>query len=222
MPHHLRLVSFCLAMGYMLGALLAVSAAEDAPTVLVEEDFSEGAERWEPTDANAWEIGEDDGVAIYRLARQSEYEPPHRSPLNISLLKDAEFDSFQFDVDLRSTTEDYGHRSMCLFFGYVDPAHFYYVHLGKEMDDHANQIFIVNDAPRIKISTKTTDGTPWDDAWHHVRITRDATSGEIAVYWDDMEEPVMTATDKTFARGRIGLGAFDDEGDFKNVVVRAK
>ena len=52
---------------------------------------------------------------------------------------------------------------MCVFFGYQDDSHLYYVHLGKKTDDHANQVFIVNEAPRTKISTKTTDGIPWLD-----------------------------------------------------------
>jgi hypothetical protein len=108
---------------------------------------------------------------------------------------------------------------MVMVFGYQDPAHFYYVHFGKKTDDHANQIFIVNDAPRVKISTKTTSGTAWDDAWHEVKITRDVKDGAIAVYFDDVQEPVMTATDTTFAWGKIGIGAFDDLGNFDDIVL---
>ena len=55
---------------------------------------------------------------------------------------------FVLEVELQSTVKDYDHRSMVLVFGYQDPAHFYYVHFGKKTDDHANQIFIVNGAPR--------------------------------------------------------------------------
>jgi hypothetical protein len=136
--------------------------------------------------------------------------------LNISLLKDVHVGDFVLEVDVLSTARDYGHRSMCLFFGYQDPSHFYYVHFGKQTDDHANQIFIVNEAARAKISTETTDGTPWDDRWHHVKIVRRAGDGTIQVYFDDMQEPVMTAVDKDFTWGRVGLGSFDDEGDFDN------
>ena len=60
----------------------------------------------------------------------------------------------------------------CIVFGYQDPAHFYYVHLGKKADDHANQIFIVNGADRKKISLTSTSGTNWDDKWHTVRVVR--------------------------------------------------
>lgn len=195
--------------------------ADDLPEVAVD-DFERGAERWQATDPAAWEILPGKDGQGYGNAKQSDYQPPHRSPLNIALMKDVYVGDFVLEADVRSTVKDYGHRSMCLFFGYQDPANFYYVHFGKQMDDHANQVFIVDDAPRTKISTKTTDGTPWDDAWHHVKIVRTVDDGEIAVYFDDMATPVMTATDTTFAWGQIGLGTFDDQGIWDNVVLRGK
>jgi hypothetical protein len=109
---------------------------------------------------------------------------------------------------------------VCLFFGYQDPANFYYVHLGKQMDDRANQIFIVDDKPRTKISTKTTEGTPWDDNWHHLRVVRNVASGKIDVYFDDMRAPAMTAEDKTFAWGQVGIGTFDDTSAWDKIELR--
>ncbi len=196
-------------------------AAEDALPVVFEEDFENGATHWEPTDAKAWKVKETDKGYVYsQFEKRSKYEPPHRSPYNISLLKEINVGDFVLDADVLSTHEDYGHRDVCLFFGYQDPAHFYYVHLGKKTDDHANQIFIVNDAPRTKISTKTTPGTNWDDQWHHVRIVRNAESGSIQIFFDDMETPVMTASDKTFVWGRVGIGSFDDTSDWDNIKLR--
>ena len=32
--------------------------------------------------------------------------------------------------------------------------------------------------------------------------------------------PVMTAKDKTFAYGRIGVGTFDDTADWDDIVIR--
>jgi hypothetical protein len=198
---------------------VAANAADDWP-VLFKEDFEQGADRWAPTDAKAWKIVDASGGHAYSLFQQSKYEPPHRSPLNFSLAKDLIVGDFSLEARVRSTVKDYPHRDICLVFGYQDPAHFYYVHLGKKTDDHANQIFIVNGAPRTKISTSTTAGTNWDDEWHKITIVRSAARGTIEVFWDDLERPIMTAQDKTFAWGQIGLGSFDDTGDFDNVVVR--
>jgi hypothetical protein len=191
-------------------------AADELPLVL-REDFEQGAKRWKPLDARSWKVSESPEGHAYSLIADSEYKPKYRSPVNIALLQDVAVSDFVLDARLQSTVPDYGHRSLVLVFGYQDSDHFYYVHFGKQADDHANQIFIVNGAPRVKISTKTTPGTSWDDAWHRVRIKRDVTSGEIAVYFDDMVEPVMTAVDKTFAWGGIGIGAFDDLGNFDDI-----
>ncbi|MGH7199183.1 MAG: hypothetical protein ACREJB_01170 [Planctomycetaceae bacterium] len=187
------------------------------------DDFESeaAAEKWQPTDSEAWTVTEQpNGNHVYSLVKKkSDFSPPHRSPLNRALLKGVVVGDFVLDVYLQSTEPDYPHRSLCLFFGYQDDSHLYYVHFGKRTDDHANQIFIVNDAPRSKISTKTTPGTNWDDEWRHARIVRNVESGTIEVYFDDMQTPVMTATDKTFKHGRVGIGAFDDRGNFDHVAL---
>jgi len=118
--------------------------------------------------------------------------------------------------------KDYNHRDLCLFFNYVDESHFYYVHFGRKADPHANQIFIVNDAPRLMITTDKSDGTPWNDEWHRLRVERDVESGKIAVYFDDMDEPHMQASDKTFTSGTVGIGSFDDTGHFDRIAVYAE
>jgi len=190
--------------------------------LLVEEGFEQGAGRWEPTDPKAWKVIETERGKVYSQFQGSKYNPPHRSPLNIALLKDVVVGDFVLTTRVQSTCRDYAHRDMCLFFGYQDPAHFYYVHLGKKADPHANQIFIVNDAPRTMITRKQSPGTPWDDQWHQVKIVRRAADGVIEVYFDDMDTPVMTAADKTFTWGRVGLGSFDDTGNWDDVKLSGR
>ena len=58
---------------------------------------------------------------------------------------------------------------------------------------------------------------PWDDQWHTVKLVRDVASGRIAVFFDDLETPLMEAIDKTFTSGRVGIGSFDDMNDFTDV-----
>lgn len=189
--------------------------------VVFADDFEKGADHWQPSDSTAWKIKKTDSGSVYsQFKKRSNYKPPHRSPYNLSLLNDVLVGDFVLTVKVLSTHPDYGHRDVCLFFGYQDPAHFYYVHLGKKADDHANQIFIVNDAPRTKISTKTTPGTDWDDRWHQIKIVRRAKTGVIRIYYDDMKEPIMTAKDTTFTWGQVGLGSFDDTGDWDDFQLR--
>jgi hypothetical protein len=204
-----------LAAGTTLLALKPAGAGLPEPMSLVfRDDFAQGDEHWQPTDPAAWKIESIDDLSIYRRVSASKYQPKFRSPYNIALVRDVFVGDFQLDVKLRSTKRDYDHRDLCLIFGYQDPDHFYYVHFGKKTDDHANQIFIVNGAARVKISTQTTAGTPWDDAWHQARVVRNAADGTIEVYFDDLEKPTMTAKDTTFTWGQVGVGSFDDTGDF--------
>lgn len=193
-----------------------VPANADEPALLFSDDFESGkTDAWKPTDPTAWELRQqNDNTVMALIKSKSNYEPPVRSPYNRNILQEPVVTDFVFEVKLQSTSRDYNHRSLCLFFGYQDESHFYYVHFGKVADPHANQIFIVNGEPRTKISLTTTKGTPWDDQWHHARIVRDVKSGKIEVYFDDMETPAMTARDKTFTHGRVGIGSFDDPGNF--------
>ena len=55
--------------------------------------------------------------------------------------------------------------------------------------------------------------------WHEVRVVHCADAGEIAVYVDGSEAPLMTATDTTFDSGRVGFGSFDNIGRLRNLAV---
>lgn len=174
---------------------------------------------FEFTDPKAWTIKKDKGHAVLALVADSKYKPKVRSPLNIAWVKDLEVGEFVMEVELRSTIKDYNHRDLCLFFGGVDPSHFYYVHLGKKPDPHAHNIFLVNDKPRVAIASKVDEGTPWDDQYHTARIVRKA-NGDIEVYFDD--KLTMKGNDKTFPTGRVGVGSFDDTGNFARITVWGK
>ncbi len=196
-------------------------AGEKQLPLVFEDDFAKGAERWQPTDPAAWKIVKTTAGAYYSQFQQSKYKTPFRSPFNFSLIKDLQVTDFILEAKVLSTGKDGDHRDMCLFFGYQDPAHYYYVHMAKKADDRANQIFIVNGADRVKISTKSSKGTPWDDQWHNVKVVRKADASTIEIFWDDMKTPIMTATDKTFTWGQVGVGSFDDSGYWADVKVHA-
>jgi hypothetical protein len=213
----------------MLAVFLALgmfARADDAPPkdmpLVFEEDFTKGAQRWEPTDSSAWKVTKTDKGQAFNQFKLSAYKTPHRSPFNMALVKDLSVTDFVLEAKALSTGKDAPHRDMCVFFGYQDPAHLYYVHLAKAADPHANQIFIVNGADRVKISKTTTKGTPWDDKWHNLKIVRRVEPGTIEIYFDDMKTPIMTAEDKTFAWGRVGVGSFDDSGMWTAIKVWGK
>jgi hypothetical protein len=218
----------------LLSASSLRAAETDLPLIL-QEGFEQGMARWQPTDDpvnGVWKVVEQAGRAgvppfgtrvnhVLRVTGQSKYEPPHRSPHSIVWLKDIIVKDFILTARVQNTNPNAGpHRDLCFFWGYQDPAHFYYVHLGAQPDPAACQIFIVNDAPRTAITVQEAKGTPWTNGWHHVKVVRRVADGTMEVYFDDMEKPLMTAKDTKFGAGRIGLGTFDDNGNFDDVVLR--
>src|SRR5260221_6727580 len=103
-----------------LGIALRAKAAE-LPLVL-SEDFESGSSRWQPTDGGSWEVIDTPRGKGFSLFQQSKYQPPHRSPVNITILKDVIVSDFVLDVDLQSTVKDYDQRMLVLVFGYHDTA----------------------------------------------------------------------------------------------------
>jgi hypothetical protein len=205
-------------------AALAASVATAAAPVLAP--FTLRADLEDPraidafafSDAAAWRVSADGRGRSLELHGASRYQPPHRSPLNIALLTDLAVGDFVLEADLKQTGRDYGHRDMCVFFGFQDPAHFYYAHIATKTDDHAHNVFIVDGAARRKISTFTTDGVDWGrDAWHRVRVERSLETGVIRVFFDRMDEPIMEAQDRTFGFGHVGFGSFDDTGRIDDI-----
>lgn len=107
------------------------------------------------------------------------------------------------------------------FSGFKDPANFYYVHMASLADPNAHNIFLVKNAPRTNIATKTTKGIDWGakEDWHKVRLERNIETGSIRVFFNDMEKPVMEAKDKHFGFGYVGFGSFDDTGKIDNIKI---
>lgn len=209
----------------LLALLIATTAfAElgDLPLVF-EEDFESGHDGWTMTDDAAWELVDSDGGKALALQKSSDYEPKVRSPKSIARIADLNVTDFVIEAKLKQTGREYGHRDLCVFFGYQDPSKFYYVHMATVADPHANSIFLVNDEARVSIATERTDGTDWGKPeFHTVRIERDTESGTITVFFDDMTKPIMKAEDTHFTWGSIGFGSFDDVGHFDNIKIWGK
>jgi len=214
------------ATSFALLMLGVVASADDTPDtklgmpLVLNETFENGADSWKPFDSESFKVIEEDGNHVYALVKDSRYRPPVRSPQNIAIHKGLYVSDFVLEVELKSTTEDYGHRDMCVIFGYQDSSHYYYVHFGLKSDPHSNSIFLVNGKPRVSIARTRTDGTRWkDDTYHKIRIVRDVESGKIEVYFDNMDKPWMTAVDKTLDWGGFGVGSFDDTGNIDDYRV---
>lgn len=209
----------CLSLSLLALSTLGASEPETDLPLVFSEDFEKGFERWELSDPKSWTHREVEGNQVFGInSRKNNYKPAVRSPHHVALIKNLELADFVITFRVRSTKDTGNHRDCCVFFNHQDPSHFYYVHLGAKPDPASGQIMIVDGAPR-KALTKNQNRVPWTDGWHQVKVKRDAKKGTIEIFFDDMEKPIMTAEDKTFGKGRIGIGSFDDMNDFDDIRI---
>jgi hypothetical protein len=219
-------MTFC-----FLGMIASVAClAAEGPDILesyqvvYQQDFASAAalEDFQFSDPNVWWLGKTaDGTAYLEQFGPSKYKYEVRSPYNIAILTKKKVRDFVLDLEVQQTGKEYGHRDVCIFFGFQDRSHFYYAHVASKTDDHAHNIFIVDAEPRTKISHKTTKGHAWTEDWHHLRVVRRWDGGSIEIYVDDMTTPIMAAENRSFQWGYVGFGTFDDTGRVRLITLRA-
>ena len=211
---------FFLCAAFVAASLAVTSAAR---TVIRPLDFHDAFETgdltaWQFPSPEDWEILGVPHERYLHMKRSREPGVPRR-PLQYALLKNAPVGSFEFQADVRRER-----RSMIVVFNYVDTLHFYYTHLSVDnggVQPVHNGVFIVNGGDRKRIAGISAAPALPDNNWHHVRIDRDARTGSIDIFMDRSPQPLFSITDTTFKCGLIGVGSFDETGDFKNIELRS-
>lgn len=235
-----------LAITLVISTVFSSGKSPDLPegySLQYEQSFK-SKKAWDDfmmTDPSAWDFVKPDGNRALALTGKSDYEPPHRSPYNIALIKGITFGSFVLEVEVQQSgvkgepikeymekydnaadAPGYAHRDHCFFFGFQDPAHFMYIHIAKAGDNNAHNVFVVNESPRTPITDFRTLGADWGvEEWRKIRIVRDIDKSTVALYFDDMLTPIMIADDVPFEQGFIGFGSFDDIGYVDNIKIWA-
>jgi hexosaminidase len=199
---------------------------ETARNPLFSDDFEDGqAQEWEPNIPENWRVGQEQGSLCYQLTAPGT-QGEVRAPTSWSLLNDFDVSCFTFTGRLRCKSPmDNPHRDMVIVFHYQDPTHFYYVHFSASSDENHNIIGLVNGKDRVRINHEpagASDARLTDMSFHDFKVSYNAETREIKAYLDDMKTPILTATDRTFGHGRVGVGSFDDTGSFDDIKLWGK
>jgi hypothetical protein len=176
--------------------------------------------KWTVPNASDWSTGEDGGSAVLHLVTGKEPLPGPRRPFQFAL---ADTPAFR-DVTIEADAKPLG-RSLILVFAYRDAGHFDYAHFstdtGTKQPVH-NGVFHVYGGERVRISSP--DGPPAFAAsgqWYHVKLVWGGSSGSVQGSVDGRPIPALRAVDLSLREGRVGIGSFDETGDFKNVKIGA-
>jgi hypothetical protein len=185
-------------------------------------DFENGAEGLAPKVEGSWQVAEEDGSMVYQLLIPGQ-SGEIRAPTAWSVLPAFPVGSFVFSGRLKCHTDpEVVVRDMVVLFHYQDPTHFYYVHFAASSDQVHNIIGLVDGADRIKVNREPPGESTFrltDAGWHDFKVTFDSGTGEIEAFLDDMEAPILTASDTTLSHGLVGVGSFDDTGSFDDLML---
>ena len=215
----MALAAASLTMIGLRGVLEARPGKTTNRPIHVTDNFERGLlDAWQLPYPEDWAILEENRSHYLHMKRSREPGVPRR-PLQYAMLKEVRVGSF----DLKARVRRAG-GSMIIVFNYVDTLHFYYTHLsvdpGSKEPVH-NGIFLVNNGPRVRIAGAEAVPALPDTSWHQIKVVRDVASGRIEVSSDVQRQPRFTIVDRTFTCGQIGIGSFDETGDFDDVDLRS-
>lgn len=174
---------------------------------------------WTVPAASDWKIEKQGGASVLHLVTARGPVPGPRRPIQFAVAETPEFRHVTVELDARPL----GH-SLIVVFAYRDAAHFDYAHLSTDpapQERVHNGVFHVYGGERVRISSETGPAAfATTNRSYHVRLTHDGRSGAVRVTVDGRPIPALHAIDLSLRHGRVGIGSFDETGDFKNVRIR--
>jgi len=173
---------------------------------------------WSVPKAADWKVVQQDGSQILRLVTGREPPPGPRRPMQFALADTREFRQVRVELGLRPLK-----RSLLIVFAYRDPEHFDYAHLSTDTaakQPRHNGIFHVYGGERVRISSETGPAAfAISNRWYQVRLQFEGSSGRVQVTVDGQHIPALDAVDLSLSRGKVGIGSFDETGDFRDVKI---
>jgi len=205
----------------LLASFLFVAAGAAAATEgRWAADFENGSlDDWHLTVPSDWRIVESNGNSVLRLDKAGPVGANPRRPVKLALWKPGCASSFDLELRVKRDPIQPTESDVLLIFGFQDKLHFYYAHLSSDDGNVAvhNGIFRVNGGDRERIAgTGAAPALP-DESWHRVRLTREVETGEIELFLDNDAEPRFRVADRTHSHGLVGVGSFDNTGEFDDL-----
>lgn len=173
--------------------------------------------RWDVQSAGDWEIAKIDGIDTLRLRKSGEPTIPRR-PTKFAIADTEPFSKVTIEVEMRRQ----GGKSLIIVYGWQDPNHWNYAHIsadeGKQIHVH-NGMFHVFGGERVRISSlEGPNSLPTED-WAKVKLVFDGETGRCYAEVNGKRNPSLEAVDLSLRWGKIGLGSFNETGDFRNLKI---
>ena len=186
------------------------------------ESFSNGTSQWQLRNfvSGSWSLINDlsggGDASVLKLTN------PDNSSYNAQIQLESDaiwtvgmFSQFTLELVVRSDDVS-AWKDLAVAFCYDPDANTGYLALfNKGSDVETNSLFRLDGTARLKIDSQTVPGLLTDANYHVVKIIKQGS--DISVYWDGALK--FSATDSTYASGRIALGSINDSAMFDNIAI---
>jgi hypothetical protein len=140
-----------------------------------------------------------------------------RRPQRFALADTRPFRSVTVDAEVKRNQ-----RSLIVVFAWQDEAHYNYAHISSDAAAKQpvhNGLFHVFGGERVRMSPLDGPASLLTAEWTPVKLTFDGDSGRCYVEVNGKRNPSLEAVDMSLRWGRVGLGSFDETGDFRRVRI---
>ena len=132
------------------------------------DDFSHGADRWQPLHAENWAIKQDGDNPYLALIKVPPLRPGVRRPAEYTLVKDLRWRDETITCRLMSLRpHGYTGRDCVVIFGWRDDTHFYYAHICNDSNGTVHNVIMKVDGDKLRLSfahagggLRSRDGKP--------------------------------------------------------------
>jgi hypothetical protein len=171
-------------------------------------------EKWDVQSAADWVAG--DNLLQLKVSAEPAAGQPRR-PTKYALLESRPYSKVTMEAEIKRNG-----RSLIMVYGWQDDAHYDYAHISVDAaatQNVHNGMFHIFGGERVRMSSLDGPGSLPTQDWTPVKLVFDGETGRCYVEVSGKRNPSLDAVDLSLRWGRVGLGSFDETGDFRNVKI---
>ena len=171
-------------------------------------------QKWTVQSASDW------AVAPNLLQLKVSAEPPAgqpRRPTKFALLESKPYTKVTIEGEIKRNA-----RSVIFVYAWQDDSHYNYAHISSDnavAQNVHNGMFHIFGGERARISPLDGPASLPSQDWTPVKVVFDGTSGHCYVEVNGKRNPSLDAVDLSLRWGRVGMGSFNETGDFRNIRI---
>jgi hypothetical protein len=171
-------------------------------------------QEWTVEQASDWAV--ENGVLRLLVKGEPPAGQPRR-PTKIALLNSKPYRKVTVEAEVKRNG-----RSVVVVYAWQDPSHYNYAHISSDAaakQNVHNGMFHIFGGERSRISPLDGPASLDSTDWTPVKLVFDGETGHCYVEVNGKRNPSLEAVDMSLRWGRVGLGSFNETGDFRHVRI---